>query len=166
MSERLPQHSSVLQKAYNANWRKCYDTDNNFAYLKDVCDQIDAEHASDKSDSSMKKRLLEHTKIYNFAPTYDRWCITCGAKNVSKRCSQCRSVFFCNVECQRKAWRIHKHHCQRCLFRRCLTCGEAVTVALVCEKCPVQWCSEECKAKLRDAHTEYDCDYFAETFGK
>jgi hypothetical protein len=35
-----------------------------------------------------------------------------------------------------------------------------------CNECPVKYCSAACREKLEDAHKEFDCDNFAETFGK
>jgi hypothetical protein len=42
-------------------------------------------------------------------------CGWCGTMDVhaSKKCGQCQAVWYCNEECQRKAWREHKHHCHK-----------------------------------------------------
>ena len=33
--------------------------------------------------------------------------------HASKKCGQCQAVWYCNEECQRKAWKEHKHHCHK-----------------------------------------------------
>jgi len=39
-------------------------------------------------------------------------CGECGSKkNVMKLCTRCKSVYYCSVECQRKAWGSHKKDC-------------------------------------------------------
>jgi tetratricopeptide (TPR) repeat protein len=42
-------------------------------------------------------------------------CGWCGTMDVhaSKKCGQCQAAWYCNEECQRKAWREHKHHCHK-----------------------------------------------------
>ncbi len=145
----------------------CYNTDNNFAY---------------KRDSLVNKsggRWKEDIKIFNFAPTYDKWCLACGKKKKTalsagdgikvKRCAGCRSVYFCSDKCQRDAWPVHKKHCGRNLFQICITCGvspdKCPCVFIGCDKCPVKFCSKKCMDQLMNAHKEFDCDYFAKTFG-
>jgi tetratricopeptide (TPR) repeat protein len=40
-------------------------------------------------------------------------CGWCGHMDVhqAKKCGQCKAVWYCNEECQRKAWKEHKTHC-------------------------------------------------------
>jgi Ring finger domain/MYND finger len=39
-------------------------------------------------------------------------CEVCGTKNPRKRCSRCRCVFYCSVDCQKKDWSAkHKSNC-------------------------------------------------------
>jgi len=33
-------------------------------------------------------------------------------RNIFKKCSRCKSVWYCSVECQRKAWKFHKTGCK------------------------------------------------------
>jgi tetratricopeptide (TPR) repeat protein len=42
-------------------------------------------------------------------------CGWCGTMDVhaSKKCGQCQAVWYCNEECQREAWKEHKHHCHK-----------------------------------------------------
>ena len=126
----------------------CYQTNNNFAYKFDTQTDYETE-----------------LKLYNFVPTYDKWCLGCTNKNANFKCSDCKAVYFCGKECQKKCWRIHKKHCKRNLFALCSTCGSKTTV-LKCDKCPVKFCSIECKNKIYKDHLDFDCKYFHETFGE
>ena len=38
-------------------------------------------------------------------------CDACGRRNVTKRCSRCGVKRYCDVECQRRAWKEHKKEC-------------------------------------------------------
>lgn len=40
-------------------------------------------------------------------------CYTCGDENPDKKCSKCKQVQYCNRECQRLHWQIHKKECGR-----------------------------------------------------
>lgn len=40
-------------------------------------------------------------------------CATCSEENASKKCSKCRQVQYCDRECQRLHWFIHKKECER-----------------------------------------------------
>lgn len=138
------------------NGEKCYAVDNNFAYKKEV-------YEADPSREN-QVRMLSDCKLYNYVPTYDKWCLTCDKREgVTKRCGGCRAVFFCNRKCQIKAWPIHQNHCGRDLFTLCISCG-STSITLECPKCPVKWCSQECKKRLQQDHEDFDCDYFATTF--
>lgn len=130
-----------------------YKADNNFAYNIDTNNQF---------------KIFNNTKILNFVPTYDNWCLYCDARDCEKKCSKCKSVFFCNTTCQKKAWKIHKKHCGRNLFGQCITCGKETNnqnTHFKCPHCPVKFCSEKCKKEIYKAHKDFDCDYFAKTFG-
>ena len=123
----------------------CYLTNNRFAYLKDI-----------------KSNDVEfEMKYYNFVPTYDKWCLYCNKKDVNLRCGNCKFIYYCDKECQKKSWNIHKKHCNRDLFILCATCGFN-DIKLKCDDCPVKFCSEECKDRLMKSHKEYgDCKKFS-----
>lgn len=128
---------------------RCYESNNNYAYY------------ADKNDT---KGMYREAKMVNFVPTYDPWCLNCGYKDCNLRCSKCRSVYFCSVDCQRNANPTHRKHCGRDLFTVCMKCGKKVTEeCLSCDKCPVKFCSDECK-DLIEIHKDVDCDYFSKTF--
>lgn len=111
-----------------------------------------------------KEGIARETKIQNFVPTYDKWCLYCNKRGVSKRCLGCKTIYFCNRECQIAAWPIHAKHCGRNLFENCATC--AAPASIKCNKCPVSWCSENCKNKIFQPHCDYDCDNFARLFAR
>lgn len=41
------------------------------------------------------------------------YCITCGEEKPAKKCSKCKSVQYCDRECQRLHWFVHKKACNR-----------------------------------------------------
>lgn len=141
-----------------ANITHCYQSDNNFAYKYDryLANQTIANQQS----------VLADLKLTNFVLTYDTWCLYCNNKiDVTKRCAGCHAVYFCDEKCQRKAWPLHKKHCQRDLFTLCIQCGVSVkNKFLRCEACPVKFCSQQCRQLIYTAHKDYDCAYLAKTF--
>ena len=40
-------------------------------------------------------------------------CSNCAAVNVTKFCSRCKMVYYCNVSCQRDDWSKHKKKCKK-----------------------------------------------------
>jgi len=118
----------------------CYKTNNRFAYLKDL-NGIEPE---------------SEMKLYNFTPTYDKWCLYCDNKNCKFNCSSCKLIYYCNKDCQKKSWFIHKNHCKRDLFCVCILCGKD-NPKITCDKCPVKYCDNICKDKIEISHQEYDC---------
>ena len=44
-------------------------------------------------------------------------CLSCGAREGIKACGRCKAVFFCNAECQKRAWPGHKAACQAAVPR-------------------------------------------------
>lgn len=41
------------------------------------------------------------------------YCSTCGEEKPAKKCSKCKSVQYCDRECQRLHWFVHKKACNR-----------------------------------------------------
>ena len=39
-------------------------------------------------------------------------CCTCRSRNASLLCAGCKSVYYCNVDCQREDWKLHKQWCE------------------------------------------------------
>ena len=147
--------SEEMSKMIRSQFPKVYKADNNFAY-----------HFDNKDE----KKFLRDSKTYNFVPTYDNWCLTCDKKGIEKKCSKCKSVYFCDRECQRKAWKTHKKHCGRDLFSNCSFCGGDIDKSHVeyfkCPDCPIKICSNTCKGNIFKQHKDMDCEYFSKVFGK
>lgn len=40
-------------------------------------------------------------------------CVTCGEEKATKKCSKCKAVQYCDRECQRLHWFLHKKACAR-----------------------------------------------------
>lgn len=40
-------------------------------------------------------------------------CVTCGEEKATKKCSKCKAVQYCDRECQRLHWFLHKKECAR-----------------------------------------------------
>lgn len=41
----------------------------------------------------------------------EKTCLSCGQERVKQRCGGCRRVYFCDRECQKRAWRDHRPLC-------------------------------------------------------
>ena len=125
---------------------------------------------TDNKDTNNKSKIFQNTKYTNFVPTYDSWCLNCDKRGCEKKCSECKSVYFCNKDCQKNAWKIHKKHCGKDLFKHCIQCGKIPNKKLTgyfkCQKCPVKVCSNNCKSVIYKTHQEFDCNYFSKTFGE
>lgn len=128
----------------------CYQSNNNYAYFSDLKEI--------ENSPLIQERLELESKDTNFVPTYDKWCLYCDNKGAKKRCTRCRSVYFCDRKCQQKAWPIHKKHCGRDLFQLCISCGQSVTKSsLKCKKCPVRFCCQKHYQHIIAMHLEADC---------
>lgn len=125
---------------------KTYKTSNRFAYFDVTCDSVNK---------------IAEMKHLNFVPAVDHWCLYCNNKFAHMRCGQCKFVYFCNEECQRKAWSVHKKHCGRDLFCICANCGKE-NIPLSCADCPVKYCSDECMKIHQPLHKKCsDCKIFS-----
>ena len=133
-----------LPHGLDAFYPMCYATNNRFAY------QFERDRAIPRGE----------LKTMNFVPTYDPWCLFCDKKDCTKRCTKCKFVYFCDSECQRKAWPIHKRHCGRDLFKLCMRCGIREAKQR-CDACPVGYCSDSCRFKIEKAHKAYRCTAIA-----
>ncbi|KAG2387734.1 hypothetical protein C9374_001328 [Naegleria lovaniensis] len=56
-----------------------------------------------------KKQIRADKKEEQTLSTY--CCKYCGKSDALKRCSICKSVFYCSIECQKKDWTNHKATC-------------------------------------------------------
>jgi hypothetical protein len=150
----------------HTQWMKqrSYRADNYMAYYVDL----------HKDTNRGVRSIFMYMKTINFVPCLDRWCLGCGKKAVSQRCSKCKSVYFCSRQCQKDCWPIHKRHCGRSLFDNCATCGEALKYVcdesdkgkhIKCPNCPIRFCNAECKDAIYEPHVGSDCEELSKRFG-
>nr|SVE91141.1 EOG090X06BA [Daphnia sinensis] len=66
-----------------------------------------------KQDSPLALNLL--TSCINGQRGFqdDDSCATCGQEKVASKCSVCKSVQYCNRDCQKLHWSIHKKECDK-----------------------------------------------------
>ena len=136
----------------------CYKTNNRFAYYHDLGDR------SSVPGISAPREIDRETKIYNFVPTYDKWCLCCAKKDCKLKCSKCKLIYYCSKECQIKSHPIHKKHCSRDLFTICMGCGTD-NYTIKCAKCPVKYC-DRCYDEFSKPHDDIDCEIFSKTFSQ
>lgn len=55
----------------------------------------------------------------NIAPLNECWCCGATPQAPKLKCSGCYSVYYCNIECQRKDWSQHKTECKG-MYHLCL----------------------------------------------
>ena len=134
------------------HWQHCYKSNNYFAYVYDLYRSND--------NSQNKERVMTYLRIYNFVPTHNKCCLYCESKTASKKCSKCKTVYFCDKNCRKGAQKIRKKHCGRNLFKICSCCGKD-DVAIKCFNCPVSFCSERCRKKIIVSHRKMDCPHFS-----
>lgn len=60
--------------------------------------------------------IPQHTFSFDFANLHSTdlmyTCASCGSNCSKCKCSKCKQVYYCNVECQRKHWKEHKEMCE------------------------------------------------------
>jgi len=134
-----------------------YSINNRYAYFKDKYDDL----KENKYEILMEREM----KVANFVPIYDNCCLNCDKEDVSFRCSKCRVIYFCDKDCQKEAWKIHKRHCGRDLFCVCINCGKLLSEeSLKCSSCPVRFCSDHCYRIIINSHIDFDCDKLKQLF--
>ena len=93
-------------------------------------------------------------------------CSFCGKKRLDLlKCAACKSVWYCNVQCQKKAWKSHKDKCRKershesvrreeacgsnsgqTKDKECALCGETGIKLKKCGACmSVKYCSTVCQ---------------------
>jgi hypothetical protein len=74
----------------------------------DMCDECTENSAKDtcKDKKCEKCRCVPEIK-------YKKFCVTCNELKENKLmlCGYCKQVAYCNVECQKKNWNVHKKYC-------------------------------------------------------
>lgn len=67
-----------------------------------------------ESLNTNKKKLVMNQKfVLGFTDSDALICHTCGEEKATKKCSKCKAVQYCDRECQRLHWFIHKKNCAR-----------------------------------------------------
>jgi hypothetical protein len=76
---------------------------------------ITAAYFADRQEGvNLLSRCLKKQAARNACNARNACCEFCGCTNVKlKACGQCHSVGYCNIECQRKHWKVHKTHCRQ-----------------------------------------------------
>ena len=65
-----------------------------------------------ESDLELAEKNLESSTKKKTTPPEIGKCAHCK-KDATKKCSQCKSVFYCDTTCQKKHWTKHKHACKK-----------------------------------------------------
>jgi hypothetical protein len=57
------------------------------------------------------EHYLQYVVLFKNNLLNSKVCLSCLKENNIKKCSRCKSVYFCNVECQKNAHILHKFDC-------------------------------------------------------
>ena len=100
-------------------------------------------------------------------------CSSCGKKGSDLiKCSVCKSVWYCNIQCQKKDWKSHKQCCGKggeaqkgqdtgdghssSSCEACESCGKTGEKLLKCGTCiSVRYCSAACQKGDWENHKKY-----------
>ena len=136
----------------------------------------------EKSESKCKEGSLDTASIITSSKLTNK-CSYCATQSSElKRCSNCLSVQYCSVHCQKKHWKKHKENCQyaqnvnlkkhestshsHCeskldsflLGTRCAQCFQESAKLKACSKChTVYYCNKECQKKHWKEHKKTCC---------
>jgi hypothetical protein len=71
-----------------------------------------AQLAREKSEKYVVITALKALKVLEIDREHvAKECMTCGATRKLKMCARCKVARFCNAECMRIAWPVHKSQC-------------------------------------------------------
>ncbi len=73
----------------------------------DNCEPID--------EKKLFIEVLAEDGVLRLSPSFTN-CSTCFAEDAKGRCGLCRKVRYCNAECQKAHWQIHKITCSPLVF--------------------------------------------------
>lgn len=63
--------------------------------------------------SQLNIKETSYWEKYSFPPVPKvTICGFCKKNNVTQKCSKCKKMYYCGVECQKKHWKYHKKNCQ------------------------------------------------------
>lgn len=68
-------------------------------------------------EKSFEESVIEYKKIkQNWVDGINsqeiKFCLNCKAKEDLKKCSKCKQVYYCNIECQKVCHKLHKYDCK------------------------------------------------------
>lgn len=85
-------------------WREC-------TIFRQVVGQLVSKSNTLPAFDILKQSILGHNPFED----QTAFCYACFEENPSKKCSKCKSVQYCDRECQRLHWFIHKKVCARAM---------------------------------------------------
>ena len=112
---------------------------------------------STKMQIELRDTVKENREASSFLPI----CACCDKYNPDKRhfCGRCMTALYCDVDCQKTHWPVHKLQCGQ---PACAACGKIPEKPMKCGRCmqvtycdkahqKYDWCShkKECKAKAK-----------------
>ena len=78
-----------------------------------VFQQVVRQLASKENNLSALEVLKQAINGQRGFQDLDAFCSTCGDEKPDKKCSKCKQVQYCDRECQRLHWWLHKKECSR-----------------------------------------------------
>lgn len=106
--------------------------------------------------SVAKMRTFLASKDFDVVGHPFRMCNKCCKVDKIERnfCSGCCKVWYCNADCQRQDWPLHKEHCG--VHVQCTYCGKFGRMDM-CRGCSKAWyCGADCQLQHWEAH-KADC---------
>ena len=104
--ERRIQANKVLQEKYKDSNLKANANDENI-------DQKIEKMIEENTFYQIKDMYENSLKIYvdGLDKNETMFCLNCRTTENLKKCSKCKKVYFCGVECQKKCHKLHRFDC-------------------------------------------------------
>ena len=116
----------------------------------------------------MVEQLIQDMGVNSSSSGKCSYCSKSSAHQL-KKCSQCHSVQYCDEDCQKKHWKVHKHHCKLIhdeegkhqvdeshVTAKCSYCSKTSKQLKNCTRChAVQYCGKECQMKHWTDHKRW-----------
>jgi hypothetical protein len=134
-----------------------------------VCNSTRDGCTSAESQSS-RHTLVEPAALAKSQP--EERCSSCNKLGIMSTCKQCKRARYCDVECQAKHWRRHKHDCRVSAMMRairhlnmlpslpvesmhCAFCDSTPSELKACTRCKkAKYCGKECQRKHWNVHKD------------
>jgi ankyrin repeat protein len=112
----------TLVQAYNYRLCKFYVMILSSSFLT-----INNRYNISKIDEKIPLKILNENTFYQIKEMYEnalknyidnlnnsetKFCLNCKTIDNLKRCSQCKKIYFCSIECQKKCHSLHKYDCK------------------------------------------------------